>query len=174
VGHPRPLTQPIPGGYDAYADYEVAYTYADGTKLNIRTTRDDSIYGAKVNADGQRNGIRFEGTGGWIWVNRDGIKASDPDLLKAPLPADAVRLYESKNHMENFFDCVKSRKAPICDVETGHRSATMCHLGAISMRTGRALTWDATEEQFVGPHAAEANAYAARELRAPYDYSFVA
>ncbi len=167
------LTQPIPGGYNTFGDYEVNYTYENGIKLNIYTTRDDSIYGVKVNADGQRNGIRFEGTEGWIWVNRDQIKASDPELLKTPLPENAVRLYESKNHMENFFDCVRSRKAPICDVATGHRSATMCHLGAISMRTGHALTWDATQEQFVGEFAREANAYVARELRAPYDYSFV-
>lgn len=170
----RVLAEPIAGGYDAFSEYEVNYTYANGVKLNIHTTKDDSIYGAKVNADGQRNGIRFTGTDGWIWVNRDGIKASEPELLKAPLPADAVRLYESKNHMENFFDCVKSRKAPICDAETGHRSATMCHLGAISMRTGRTLQWDAQAERFVGAHAADGNAHVARELRAPYDYSFVA
>jgi hypothetical protein len=69
---------------------------------------------------------------------------------------------------------MRSRQAPICDVETGHRSATMCHLGAIAMRTGRPLSWDAQLEEFVGEFAAEANRYAARELRAPYDYSFVA
>jgi predicted dehydrogenase len=169
----RVLVQPIRGGYDTFAEYEVNYTYANGIRLTVFTTKDDSIYGAKVNPDGQRNGIRFEGTDGWIWVNRDGIKASEPDLLKAPLPEDAVRLYNSTNHMENFFDCVQSRKLPICDVETGHRSATMCHLGAISLRTGRKLTWDAREETFVGDFAREANAHVQRQLRAPYDYSFV-
>jgi len=170
----RVLVPPIPGGYDTFSEYEVNYTYENGIRLNIYTTKDDSIYGAKVNADGQRNGIRFEGTDGWIWVNRDQLKASDPDLLKTPLPEGAVRLYESKNHMENFMDCVKSRQAPICDVETGHRSATMCHLGAISMRTGRKLTWDSKQERFVGEFAAEANRYVAREMRAPYNESFVA
>jgi predicted dehydrogenase len=170
----RVLAQPIPGGYNTFSEYEVNYTYENGIRLNIFTTKDDSIYGAKVNADGQRNGIRFEGTDGWIWVNRDQIKASDPELLKAPLPEGSVKLYSSSNHMENFFDCVKSRKAPICDVETGHRSATMCHLGAISMRTGRSLTWDGAQEKFVGASASEGNAHVERELRAPYDYSFVA
>ncbi|MDP3070958.1 MAG: Gfo/Idh/MocA family oxidoreductase [Opitutaceae bacterium] len=169
----RVLADPIPGGYTTFSDYEVNYTYANGVRLNIHTTRDDNPNGGKVVADGQRNGIRFEGTHGWIWVNRDTIKASDPEILKAPLPEDAVKLPVSKNHMENFFDCVKSRQAPICDVETGHRSATMCHLGAIAMRTGRALTWDGDAERFTGAHAAEGNAHLARELRAPYDYSFV-
>jgi predicted dehydrogenase len=170
----RVLTQPIPGGYTTFSDYEVGYTYANGVQLRIHTTRDDSIFGAKVVADGQRNGIRFEGTQGWLWVNRDRIVASDPEILKAPLPEGAVRLYESKNHMENFFDCMKSRQPPICDAETGHRSATMCHLGAISLRTGRTLAWDAATEKFTGPHAAEANAHIARKLRAPYGYDFVA
>jgi predicted dehydrogenase len=170
----RILAEPILGGYTTFSEYEVNYVYENGVRLNIRTTRDDSIYGAKVNAEGQRNGIRFEGENGWIWVNRDQIKASDPEILKAPLPDGAIRLYESKNHTENFFDCVRSRQAPVCDVETGHRSATMCHLGAISMRTGRALNWDAQAERFTGDFASEGNAYLAREMRKPYDYSFVA
>ena len=72
------------------------------------------------------------------------------EFSSVPLPDGAVRLYESKNHTENFFDCVRSRQAPVCDVETGHRSATMCHLGAISMRTGRSLTWDAKALTFRG------------------------
>ena len=66
------------------------------------------------------------------------------------------------------------RMDPICSVETGHRSATVCHLGAISLRTGKSLTWDPEKETFTGENAAEANAYIAREMRKPYDYSFVA
>jgi predicted dehydrogenase len=167
------FSEPIPGGFNAYADYEVNYTYANGIGLQINTTKDDSIFGEILNMQGQRNGIRFEGSDGWLWVNRDEIKASDPELLRTPLPENGVRLYESKNHMGNFFDCVRSREHPICDVETGHRSATMCHLGAIALRTGRNLTWDSAEEKFVGEHASEANGYLVREMRKPYDYSFV-
>lgn len=167
------LSTPVPGGYDAYGDYTVNYTYANGIALNIHTTKDDSIYGEILNRDGQRNGIRFEGTDGWIWVNRHSINASDPALLEQPLPENAERLYVSNDHWQNFFDCVRSRELPICDVETGHRSANMCHLGAISLRTGHTLTWDYTAEKFTGEHAAEANRYLNREMRAPYDYSFV-
>ncbi len=167
------LSEPIAGGYSAYADYAVDYTYANGVGLHISSTKDDTIYGGVVNPTGQRNGIRFEGTDGWIWVNRDEITASDPQLLRTPLPENAVHLYNSKNHMGNFFDCVRSRQLPICDVEIGHRSATMCHLGAISLRTGQKLSWDSAEEKFVGENAKLANSYVAREMRKPYDYSFV-
>ena len=76
--------------------------------------------------------------------------------------------------MANFFDCVRSRALPICDVETGHRSATMCHLGAIALRTGHKLEWDSNAEKFIGSGAQEANRYVAREMRKPYDYSFIA
>ncbi len=165
--------QPIPGGYTTFTDYEVNYTYSNGIGLRIRTTRDDSIYGSHINKAGQPNGIRFEGTKGWIWVSRDEITASEKHLLTDPLPENAERLYKSNNHMGNFMDCVRSRKLPICDVEIGHRSATMCHLGAISMRTGLKLNWDAKTERFIGEHAEHANTYLKREMRKPYDYSFV-
>jgi predicted dehydrogenase len=168
-----PLADPIPGGYTAHSEYHVRYTYESGVQLNVATTPDDDPFGRVVNKEGQRNGIRFVGESGWIWVNRDQLAASDPELLKEPLAEDAVRLYKSSNHMENFFDGVRSREDPICNVETGHRSATMCHLGAISLRTGHKLTWDAGRERFVGAHAAGANRHLAREMRKPYDYGFI-
>jgi predicted dehydrogenase len=170
------LSEPIPGGYTTVADYAVKYTYDNGIGLNINSTEDETPYGTSKNPknpNAQRNGIRFEGTDGWIWVNRDEITASDPHLLTAPLAENAVRLYVSNNHMGNFFDCIRSRKAPICDVETGHRSATMCHLAAISLRTGMKLEWDSAAEKFVGWHSHLANGYVSREMRKPYDYSFV-
>lgn len=74
--------------------------------------------------------------------------------------------------MENFFDCTRTRALPICDVETGHRSASICHLGVIALRTGLKLTWDAARERFVGDGAAEANRHLAREMRKPYDLGF--
>jgi hypothetical protein len=50
----------------------------------------------------------------------------------------------------------------------------MCHLAAISLRTGFKLNWDAGQERFVGWHSGVANHYLSREMRKPYDYSFVA
>ena len=69
---------------------------------------------------------------------------------------------------------MQSRKDPICDVETGHLSASVCHLGAISLRTGKNLTWDHKKEVFTGQHAELANPHVAREMREPYGYDFVA
>jgi predicted dehydrogenase len=180
VGLPGPveiegqaLAQPIPGGYTAISEYDVRFTYANGVLHRVRTTKADNIYGGVEDPNGQRNGIRFEGTDGWIWVNRGNLRANDKSLIDTPLPESATRLYTSNDHMGNFFDCVRSRKDPICAVEVGHRGASICHLGAIALRTGLKLKWNPEQEQFTGDHSREANAYLAREMRAPYDYSFV-
>jgi predicted dehydrogenase len=166
------LTDPIQGGYTTFSDYEVNLTYANGVRQTIKTTKDDSIFGGVLNENGQRNGIKFEGTNGWIWVNRGEILASDDALLHTPLPAGATRLRVSNNHMQNFFDCIRSRELPVADVETGHRSASICHLGAIALRTGRKLTWDPAHEKFTGEGARENNKWLVREMRKPFDYHF--
>jgi len=168
-----PSIQPIPGGYTAFSDYEVTFTYANGVRQVVKTTKDDTIYGGVVKENGQRNGLKFEGTNGWIWVNRDEIEASDDALLSTPLPASAQRLYASDNHMGNFFDCVRSRKLPVADVETGHRSASVCHLGVIAMRLGRKLAWDPAREKFTGEGAKDADKMLVREMRKPFNYHFV-
>jgi predicted dehydrogenase len=167
-----PTTQPIAGGYTAFSDFEVTFTYANGVRHTVKTTRDDNIFGGVVNENGQRNGIRFEGTNGWLWVNRNEIEASDEALLSTPLPSGAQRLYASDDHMGNFFDCVRSRKLPAADVETGHRSASVCHLGVLALRLGRRLEWDPEHEEFTGEGAKDANQWLAREMRPPYDYHF--
>jgi predicted dehydrogenase len=165
-------TQPIPGGYTAFSDYEVTFTYANGVRQTVKTTHDDTIYGGVVKENGQRNGIKFEGSNGWIWVNRDEIEASDDALLTTPLAAGATRLYVSNDHMGNFFDCVRSRKLPVADVETGHRSASVCHLGVMSLRLGRKLEWDPVREKFTGEGVHDANKMLAREMRKPFNYHF--
>lgn len=170
----KPNADLVAGGYTAYSDYDVIHTYADGTVLEIKVTHDDDGFGGIINPAGQRNGINFEGENGWLWVNRQGFKASDQELLRKPLPEGAIRLYNSKNHMDNFMECVKSRKETICPVEVGHRSASMCHIGNAALRSGKKLTWDAEKEVFVGENAEVGNSYLVREMRKPYDYSFVA
>ena len=169
----KPLATPIPGGFTTFSEYEVKFTYPNGVIFNVRTTTDDNPFGAAVKPTGQRNGIRFVGTDGWIWVNRDKIEATDRQLLSQPLPEGAERLYQSNDHMGNFFECMRTRKDPICTAEVGHRSASVCHLGTISLRTGKPLQWDPENEVFTGDHATEANSYLAREMRKPYDYGFV-
>jgi predicted dehydrogenase len=168
----RALTEPIPGGYTTPSEFEATLTWAGGVKQVVKTTPDDSPFGVALKPDGQRNGVRLEGTNGWIWVNRTTINASEPEMLDAPLTNPKVRLEISDDHMANFFEAVRSRKDPVSPVESGHLSAVVGHLIVIALRTGRTLRWDPAKEHFVGDGAKEANAQMARPMRKPYDYGF--
>lgn len=167
----RQLKDMIPGGYTAASEYELSYTYANGVVHNCKSTTASAWHGGVIDRDRQQHGIKFTGTDGWLWVTRGQIKASDMQMIKTKLPDNAPRVYHSDNHMGNFFDCVKSRKAPICDVVTGHRSASMSHLGVIAVRLGRKINWDPVKEEFINDP--EAGTYAAREMRKGYGYDML-
>ena len=165
------LVPMIPGGFTAASEYAIAYTYANGVTQLTRSTHGNGWNGSVTDKEAQPHGVRFEGTGGWIFVTRGKIEASHGDLLTTPLPSGARRLYASDNHMKNFFDCVRSRQQPICDAEIGHRSVTVCQLGVIAMRLGRKLNWNPATQEFAGDK--EANTWLARERRAPWTYDRV-
>ena len=69
-------------------------------------------------------------------------------------------------HVQNFIDCMRSRKRPNSDVEIGHDSMIACHLANIAQRLGRLVQWDVEREKVIGD--AEAQKYVAREYRAPW------
>ncbi len=71
-----------------------------------------------------------------------------------------------EQHVRNFLDCVKSRQRPNADVEEGHLSAVMCHLGNLSTRLGRSLTWDAAHERVTNDD--EANKLLTMSYRKPW------
>ncbi|MDB5391679.1 MAG: iolG 16 [Planctomycetaceae bacterium] len=159
----------MPDGYNVATNYQAIYRYANGVELHV--------------ADEGRNGILFEGDEGRIFVNRGLLagKAVD-DLATNPLPREKFSLYANDNlnrppragkldaiinHMGNFHDCLVSRKTPISDVETQHRSVSTCHLGTISMRLGRKLKWNPETELFVNDD--EANTWLKREQRKGFE-----
>jgi predicted dehydrogenase len=165
------LSKPIPGGYTAPAEYEVEFIYANGVRHRCVSTTSDSLGGSSARGlkpGEMHHGIKFEGPRGWIYVTRGKTEASLKQLLDEPLTAKDIRLYASKDHMGNFFECVRTRKPPICDAEIGHRSASVCHLGGIALRLGRKLRWDPEREEFVDDK--EANSHLAREMRKPWNY----
>ena len=88
------------------------------------------------------------------------LAVSNPDRRE-----NSYRLY-AVDHVRNFLDCVKSRRDPIEPVETGHRTATICHLGNIAMQLKRKISWDPATEQIIGDD--EASARLGRPLRAPW------
>jgi len=97
-----------------------------------------------------------------------GDYTADPKELRqnAP-PVTPQGPKESIPHIQNFFDCIRSRKQPNADVETGHRATTLCHLVNICRAVQRKLRWDPKKEQFFGDE--QANALLARPRRKSYE-----
>ena len=130
---------------------DIEYTYANGVKLLLKTGGGNT---------------RFEGSDGWVFVTRGKIDAEPKSLLKEKIGPDEIHLYNSRDHKQNFLDCIKSRKDPIASAEIGHRSSTVCHLGNIAMLLGRKVKWDPKKERFINDK--EADSMIAHSMRAPW------
>jgi len=136
-------------------DYKVlTYKYANGTIM----TRD------KISREVP--GVLFTGTEGKIEVSREHLITEPESLVRQKLGPDEIHLYESKNHPDNFLQCIKTRERPASDAEVGCRSITVCHLGNIAYWLKRPLEWDPEKEQFLNDP--EADKMKARALRAPW------
>ena len=145
---------PKDGLWDVHTNFSIDYTYANGITA--------SVTGNEVNAQG----IRFEGTEGWVYVRRGFIDAHPKSLLTAsPGPGD-IALYRSNNHKRNWIDCIKTRSETITPIDVGHRSNTLCLIGSIAMELQRPLKWNPDTEQFEGDD--EANRMLSRPMRAPW------
>jgi predicted dehydrogenase len=138
--------------YNTAVAYYIEYFYENGVKLIISSR--------------ERGGVTFEGTEGWVWVNRGSINAKPKSLLKSVIGPSEIHLYDSRDHMRNFIDCVISRREPIAPVETAHRSITLSHLGNIAMLLGRDLKWNPDAERFVNDP--EADRMLSRAYREPW------
>ena len=128
----------------------LTYHYANGVNM----IKDDA------------NGVLFAGTEGKVEVNRGHLHTWPESLARQPLRPNDVHLYKSSGHYNDWFECIRTRRRPICDVEVGCRSITVCHLGNIAFWTNRAITWDPASEQIIGDKAAAR--WLDRPKRAPY------
>ena len=158
------------GPHDVAHEFDVNYVYANGVELHCHSKPLDveGIPFEKTEKENKshNNGVLFTGTEGWVFVDRGSLIASNPELYKTEFSSGDIRLPVSKDHHENWLDCIASRERPICDVEVGHRSATVCHLGNIAMRLRRELQWDPAAERFVNDE--QANLQVSKPMRAPW------
>jgi len=161
--HPVPFKNGMPmldDQYNTATKFDIKCLFPNGVELHI------------VSQSSDHNGILFEGTEGRFFVSRRALKGKPfEDLAQNPLPDDAIaKVYggnEPTSHMENFFNCVKSRETPISDVHSHFRALTTCHLAGIAIRLGRKLEWDATAQQITNDRSL--NQWLAREQRKGYE-----
>jgi predicted dehydrogenase len=118
--------------------------------------------------EGQRYDLLAMGTKGVLSITRSKFNIT-PEVVKGkPLmePVEVKGNNLDEAHMRNFLDCVKSRQRPNGDVEEGHRTAMMCHLGNIATRLNRTVQWDGAKQEIKGD--GEASGMMARPYRAPW------
>lgn len=156
-------TIPTEGACDTATSWSVDFRTASGVTLNFRGLPIAINAGEAIRQHHpmleryQRtcdHGTAFEGTEGWVLVDRDHLGASNPAWLKENPEESPVQLPRSKNHPRNFLDSVRSRAATVAPIEDACRSDTLCHLAALAVRSGRRLTWDWAAEKYVGDEAA--------------------
>jgi predicted dehydrogenase len=94
--------------------------------------------------------VRFIGEKGSLDISRGFLDSNPEEIVKHPIGENERRLYRSDDHYQDWLNCVKNRQMPICDVETGHRSASVCNLANIAYWLNRPLRWDPVRERFIG------------------------
>src|SRR6266498_4231419 len=163
---------PTKGLWDVHGKFRTEALYEGGVRMIV--------------SDAFPNGIKFEGTNGWIFVSRGdeavtasdpiaklkdnkALSASDPKIITSVIGPDEIHLYESKEHHGNWLECIRSRQQPIAPVEVGHRACSACLIHHIAMKLKRKVFWDPVRESFKNDD--EANRMLSRPQRSPYTLS---
>ncbi len=144
----------------------VEMRYASGVPLNF------------VLENGPMGGAVFVGERRKLEINRNKVVSNPPEIAAEILAAvdvaaeerawsDETALWQARQHLQNWLDCVRSRARPVADVEIGHRSVTVCHLAGIARQVGRPLEWDPAAERFVND--AEADTLLSRPRRSGFE-----
>ena len=139
-----------PPGWEGYPT--LTYQYAGGVPMML----------------GNANGVKFTGEEGVVEVNRgwDNLRTTPESLRREKFTPQELNVDRRRWHYDDWIECIFTRQKPICDVEIGCRSATVCHLGNIARWTGRALKWDPVKEEIIGDEAA--HRWLSRPYRAPW------
>ncbi len=165
---------PRSGLWNVHGDFMVKASYDNGVVMLTSGT--------------YPNGIRYEGTEGWIWVSRGSyvastsdpvaqgnnakaLDASDPKLLQTVFGENELRFIRSSSHHGNWLDAIQGKAELLSPVEIGHRSCSVCLISHIAMKMGRKLEWNSATEEFVNDP--EANTQLKRSQRRPWGTDLV-
>ena len=108
------------------------------------------------------NAVLFTGTEGEIRIERGKLETSPASLKDRIIGESEKHVYKSVDHYKDFLNAMRKRSMPVCDVETGHRTASVCNIGNIAYQLNRSLQWDPLKELFTNDE--EANALLGRPM----------
>lgn len=139
---------------------KVRMKYENGIELELHYDSDN----------GPGLGCIFVGDNGSIEINRDAVSSNPKEILQTPDKPNTLSVPETLPHLQNWIDCIKSRKTCNADIEIGHRSNTICILVNIAREVGRVgevLKWDPISERFT--NCEEGNSLLSRPRRKGYE-----
>jgi predicted dehydrogenase len=170
----------VEGVCDTATVWEVDFTFGSGLTLKFvgvpngrnegAPTGDPWLYQDEWKTRYRRidsHGTAFEGTDGWVHVDRSGINLQPENLIDIDPAGLNVKLVHSSDHVRNFLDCIKSRTDTVCPVEAAVASDTLCHLADCATRFERKLKFDFKTERFIGDDTANQR-LKARPMRKPW------
>ena len=153
------------GVCDTAKNWDVVCKYDSGVTMNFTgwPCREEwpKRYG-KI----QSHGTAFEGTDGWVQVNRGGLTAHPKELLSTEFGPNEIQLVKSGNHVRNLLDCVKTRTETISNVDAAVQGDIICQISDIAIRLEQKLKWDPKKERFL--NSDEANRMLKRAMRSPW------
>jgi hypothetical protein len=94
------------------------------------------------------NAVLFVGTEGELRIARGKLETNPASIKDKVIGETQKHVYKSENHYKDFLSSIRTRNKPVCDVETGHRTASVCNIGNIAYQLKRPLTWDPQKEEF--------------------------
>jgi predicted dehydrogenase len=153
--------------YDTLNSWDIQAKYANGVQMHFFSEDlcRPVIEKYRTYLD---HGTTFFGSNGWVSVDRKGIQASNPEILKHTFSANEIRLPASDNHAKNFLDAIKNNTPTVSPIESAVRSDTISHLCNILVRSGKtSLKWDPVKETLVDADA-RTESLLMRSSRSPY------
>ena len=108
------------------------------------------------------NAVEFTGSEGVLRVGRGKLETTPSNIKDIKIGDDQKRVYKSTNHYKDFLQAIRNRTKPICDVEVGHRTSSLCNLANIGYALNKPLVWNPKIEKFKGD--LEANKLLGRKL----------
>jgi predicted dehydrogenase len=109
------------------------------------------------------SGVEFYGTKGLMFLSRRGkVEVRGPRNAKIDFDSPGEP-QDAEAHVANFLAGIRQGAPLNAEIEVGHRTTTLCHLGNLAVRLGRTLRFDPAEERFLNDD--EANALVARQYR---------
>lgn len=138
---------PADGFCDTAVDWRIKIQYDSGLIMNYVGEHQPEDWKKRYGPDS--HGIGFEGSKGWVHVNRGRIVAEPESLLKTTFGPEEIHLYKSNHHVRNFLNCIKDRSETVCPIDTAVEADTLCQLSDIAIRTEKKIRWEPGKEQLI-------------------------